>query len=139
MIKTDFIDYLKQLKAEDWNKMATEKWTVKDVVAHMVGWEKDDPETIKKIWKTRQAPWFMKTDDYDNFNQKAVEFYKNYTPSQLIEEFEKWQNVTQKQIDLIGEEKLRAYPELFGWLFDETDNSHCNHHLRQIKNVLSHN
>ena len=102
MRKIDFIDYLKQLKVGDWSKMATEKWTVKDVVAHMVGWEKDSPGTIKKTWETRQTPWFMKIDDYDDFNRKVVEFYKNYTPNQLIEEFEKWQYRTKEEIDLIG-------------------------------------
>src|SRR5271170_3412884 len=99
----DFIAYLKTLKPEDWNKMATPKWSVRDVVAHMVGWEKRDPEIIRKTWKTKQLPWWMASQgEYDTFNAENVEFYKNYTPEELITEWEKWQRAVRTEIDRIG-------------------------------------
>ena len=42
MSELDFVSYLKILKPEDWHKKVNDKWTVKDVVAHMIGWEKGD-------------------------------------------------------------------------------------------------
>jgi len=139
MSETDFIAYLKTLKPEDWDKKVTDQWAVKDVVAHMVGWEKEAARIIKSIWEKKKIPWFYKTDDYDNFNKKAVEYYKEYKPNELIEEWEKWQSKVDKEISRIGEDKLRARPDLFGWLFEEGSNSHANEHYQQIKNVIENN
>jgi hypothetical protein len=140
----DFISFLKTLKPEDWVKRVTDRWTVKDVVAHMVGWEKDDVEVIKSTWESKEEPWFYKTDNYDEFNRKHVEFYKDYTPSQLIEEWEKWQRKVKEEVDRIGEDKLRTRPDLFGWLFEGNNTyipneggSHYNHHYNQIKKALN--
>ena len=76
----DFIGYLKKLDSEDWNKQVTERWTVKDVTAHMVGWERKDVEEIRRIWETKSPPWWKNNPNYDEFNAKWVEFYKKYTP-----------------------------------------------------------
>ena len=56
MKKADFISYLKTLKPEDWNKKVTDKWKVKDVVAHLIGWERDDTKIIRSIWETKESP-----------------------------------------------------------------------------------
>lgn len=132
----DFIEYIKTLKPEDWEKQVTDKWTVRDVVAHMVGWEKGDPDAIAKAWETKQSPWWMTTDDYDQFNQENVEYYQDYTPDELIAEWEKWARHIDDEVNKIGEDKLRARPDLFGWVFDEGEDSHYNHHYRQIKKAL---
>lgn len=132
----DFISYLKTLKPEDWQKPVTDKWTVRDVVAHMVGWEKGDPDAISKAWETKQPPWWMTTDDYDKFNQQNVEYYKDFTSEQLISEWQKWQAHIDKEVAKIGEAKLRARPDLFSWVFDEGEDSHYNHHFKQIREAL---
>lgn len=105
---------------------------VRDVVAHLIGWEKGDPEAIRKAWETKEPPWWLKTRNYDEFNEKNVEYYRKYTPVQLIDGLEKYQKQVQEEIDRIGEDNLRAYPDFFGYLFDETDDSHYAHHYRQI-------
>ena len=46
MVEDDFITYLRALRPEGWQLKVTDKWTVKDVVAHMVGWERQDPKTL---------------------------------------------------------------------------------------------
>lgn len=139
MPEINFIAYLKTLKPEDWDKKVTDKWTVKDVVAHMIGWEKEDAHIIKSIWKDKKIPWFYKTEDYDDFNKKSVDYYKEYKPDKLIKEWEKWQKKVEEEINRIGKSKLRARPDLFRWLFDEGDDSHYNLHYRQIKDVVEKN
>src|SRR6185369_13130857 len=139
----DFISYLKTLKPEDWNKMATSKWTVKDVVAHMVGWERGDVEAIKTSWETKQQPWWKIKPDDDAFNAKWVAYYKDYTPEQLITEWEMWQNRVGQEIDRIGYKNLQSRPDLFAWLFEGTEDdrgdgteSHYKHHYNQIKKAI---
>lgn len=142
----DFIAYLKTLKPEEWQVMVTPKWTVKDVVAHMVGWEKGDVEAIRSIWKTKQPAWWKGQDNFDDFNNQAVEFYKNYTPERLIAEWEMWQKKVGEEIDKIGYENIKSRPDLFDWLFEgiqdnrqDGNESHYKHHYNQIKKALGNN
>lgn len=137
MIKKDFLDHLKKLQPEDWVKQATSKWTVKDIVAHMIGWEKHDPQIIQETWQTKELPWWRSEENYDEFNKKEVEFYKEWKPEALIKELELWQNKVTQEIESVGEGNLRGNIELFGWLFDESETSHYAHHLKQIKQALA--
>lgn len=143
----DFIGFLKTLKPEDWNKKATPNWTVKDVVAHMVGWERGDVEVIRKSWETKTPPWWKNDPNYDEFNKKWVEYYKDYTPEQLIAEWEMWQKKVTEEVDKIGYSKIKTRPDLFDWLIEGDDKkgdkytmtkggSHYEHHYRQIKKAL---
>lgn len=143
-MQLDFVSYLKTLKPEDWNKMATPKWRVKDVVAHMVGWEKRDAEVIKIFWETKKRkPWMSTREEWDEFNRKEVERYKNYTPQELIEEWEMWQKKVSEEIDKIGYENIKAHPDLFDWVLEDEDHytlneggSHYEHHYEQVKKAV---
>ncbi len=138
-----FVEYLKTLKPEDWGKKATSKWTVKDVVAHMVGWERHDVEVIKNSWETKTPPWWKSKNEDDAFNAKWVEYYKDYKPEELVTEWEKWQDAVSNVIANIGSENLRARPDLFDWLFEGVDDnrtngkpSHYKHHYNQVKQIV---
>lgn len=139
MTSQDFISYLKTLKPEDWTKQATSKWTVKDVVAHLVGWERKDPQEIRKAWETKELPWWETTSDFDEFNRESVEHYKSASPLQLIEEWMRWSEKVQREVKRIGEENLRQYPHLFRWLFEgegSKGSKHNKHHYDQIRRAV---
>lgn len=140
MAQQDFLSYLKTLKPEEWNLQVTDRWKVRDVVAHMVGWEKGDPKAIRQAWETKEAPWWIKVKGHDTFNKQNVELYENYSPEQLIAEWEKWQQLVQQEIDRIGVKKLRSRPDLFGWLFEgesvQKDSEHYQHHFQQIRDAV---
>lgn len=132
----DFISFCQTLKPEDWAKKVNSRWTVKDTIAHLVGWEKGVAESLKKSWLSKESPWFLETSDFDEFNAKNVEYYKNYTPEELLTEWRKWQKAMDKQIKAIGEAKLRAAGFHWDWVFDEGEDSHYEQHYRQIKKAL---
>ncbi len=138
----DFLNYCKQLQPEDWSKMVNEKWTVKDVVAHLAAWEKECARELGKAWTTREKPWFLKTDNWDDFNERSYNFYKDYSPEQLLDEWEKWQKELSKEIEKIGEGELKQDPDMFSWAFDvwatDEDNnpSHVDYHWKKVKKVL---
>jgi hypothetical protein len=132
----DFIAYLQSLKSDDWRRMATTTWTIKDVVAHLLGWEAGDPEIIRQTWRTKESPWWDTTDDYDDFNKKLIQYYKDYTPEALISEWQTKHREVQDVITEIGESQLKSRMDLFGWLFDDSENSHISHHYRQIRKAV---
>lgn len=140
MWQEDFISYVKKLKPEDWKRKVNNNWTVKDVVAHMVGWEKGDCKIIRDTWKTKKLPWFYKTEDFDAFNKKSTSYYKSYSSKKLIVEWEKWRQNVKKEIQTIGKSKLQSRQDLFRWLFEDENKrrkkpTHYEHHYAQIKKV----
>ena len=135
-IKKEFFDLLESLRFDEWDVMVNRDWTVKDVVSHLVAWEEEAAVCLRDSWQTKEKPWFMNTDDYDEFNCAAVNKYRNYKPKDLIERWKFVLKVLDSEIYDIGVSNLRRYPELFEWVFDEEDESHYLEHLEQIKRVL---
>lgn len=104
------------------------------------GWEKIDPDEIRRVWTTKNLPWWKSQKNFDEFNQANVDYYKSYSPTDLIREWEQWQSKVQKVIDEIGESNLKSEPKLFKWLFEGPggfkDSNHYHHHFQQIRQVI---
>ena len=66
----DTLAFFRNLKPEDWDKRVTDLWTVKDVLAHLVGWEREVALEFRRTWGTDKKPWFVAIDDYNDFNKK---------------------------------------------------------------------
>jgi len=128
-------DFFKNLKESDWRIPVTKKWKVKDVLSHLIGWERECAKELVKVFETRSKPWFMATDNYDEFNEKIYQEFKDYSPRVLISELEKWQGILEDGIKKFGEDKIRQMSDM-GWVFDEGDDPHFEHHLSQIKKAL---
>ncbi|NQS90058.1 ClbS/DfsB family four-helix bundle protein [Patescibacteria group bacterium] len=131
----NILTFFKNLKESDWDMLVTKKWRVKDVLSHLVGWEREVAQELVKVFATGNGPWFMLTDNYAEFNQKIYQEFKNYSPETLLSELEKWQDELEKSIQEIGEDKIRRQPHT-DWVFDEGDEPHFEHHIKQIKVVL---
>ncbi len=131
----DTISFFKNLKPEDWEKPVTELWKVKDVLAHLVGWEREIAQELPKAWENSEDPWFMDTDNFNNFNAEIYEEYKDFSPAQLLAELKEWQNALDEEIERIGEDDIRNsnYSE---WVFDEGREPHFEHHINQVRQAL---
>jgi len=134
-ITKEFIELLENLEPLKWNTKVKNK-TIKEIVAHLVGWEKEAVKRLDEVWKTKEKPWFLKTENFDEFNKKSMKYYKDYSPEELIKEWKHWQRLLDKKIKEIGEDKLRTESELFDWVFDEGENNHYLEHLNQTKEIL---
>ena len=137
----DFAAFLKTVQPEDWEKMATEKWTVKHVVAHLVGWAAGDPKAIRDAWETKTPPWWMRHNEDDAFNERNVSLFHDWSPDELIAKWEKCQQAIRDEIEIIGEQNIQKHPELFRWLLDAEkvggDNQHVLHHRKQIEKAIA--
>ena len=127
---------IKKLQPEDWNKKIDDNWTVKDVVSHLVGWEREAAIQLPFVWETKRKPWFVENKNYDEFNQKSVEQFSKLTTEELLQEWEMWSQKLEKEIDEITEGQLREYGDLFDWVFDYGDNSHYEYHMREIEEIV---
>lgn len=134
----EFLTFLENLNPQDWNQKVTDKWTIRDMIVHLIGWEKEAVRELPISYATHQKPWFMNNnDDYVEFNAKNVQEYKDYPPKQLIEEWKKWQKVLDDEVEKIGVDKLKADYDFFEWVFDEGEGNHYLEHFKQIKEALN--
>ncbi|MBI4117132.1 MAG: ClbS/DfsB family four-helix bundle protein [Parcubacteria group bacterium] len=131
----DILTFFKSLKESDWKVPVTKKWQVKDVLSHLIGWERECTRELVKVFETGNEPWFMLTDDYSEFNEKIYQEFKNHSPEALMSELKKWQIVLENSIQKIGENKIRQRPHM-DWVFDKGDEPHFEHHLKQIRETL---
>ena len=130
----NIIIFFRNLNKSDWGVLATKKWRVKDILSHLVGWEREVSQELVKVFETGNEPWFISINDYTNFNEKIYQEFKNYSPEVLLSELEKWQNELEKNIQKIGEGKIRQHR--WNWVFDEGEDSHFKHHIKQVKEAL---
>lgn len=132
-----FYILLESLNDKEWNIKVDERWTIKDIVAHLVGWEEEVNKQIPEVWKTKKEPWFVKADSYDDFNKASIKKFSKLPPKKLLTKWYKIQNHLLLEIKKIGEDKLKAEPRLFHWVFDEGADSHYFEHYKQIKTALT--
>jgi hypothetical protein len=128
----DFIKYMEELKDEDWNILVDSNWTVKDVIAHLVGWEEECVRILKEPLVGEQ-PWYYLEEDknYLEFNRQNIEKYKDYTSKELLEKWKFFRQLLEEEIKKIGgESAIKKIPELF-------KHTHYLEHLEQIKKIVN--
>ncbi|AIQ36749.1 hypothetical protein R50345_20160 [Paenibacillus sp. FSL R5-0345] len=82
-----FVESLEEVPDKHWNMpIATGKWTVKDILCHLMLWDKYFYEgAIKKI--LLKEPLTTKHLDFNEFNANAMEYAKLLSKQTLIEQF----------------------------------------------------
>lgn len=82
-----FVEELKAIDEEHWNKPLSEgKWTLKDVICHIMLWDKYFyEEAIEKI--KLGEPVTVRHLNFDEFNANAREYAKTQTRDSIIDQF----------------------------------------------------
>lgn len=82
-----FVLSLKEVSEEHWNKpIAAGKWTFKDIICHLMLWDKYFYEgAIKKV--VLKESLTIKHLDFNEFNANAIEYAKLISKQTLIEQF----------------------------------------------------
>jgi len=138
----NFVEYCKIFKSEDWKVMVTDKWNVRDVVTHMLVWEKQGVKYLKNFIARSESEPLKDWDKvkYDSYNEESLKSYKDHTPKQLIEEWETFQVEVGKLIAQVGESELRQHKGM-RWILgkeDGTESSHYDNHHQKIRDALGH-
>jgi hypothetical protein len=138
-----FIGSLKAVNQEVWNSSIEQgKWTVKDIVCHIMLWDKYFyEEAIEKI--AADKPLTVKHLNYDEFNRNAI-LYATTIPSDEL--FEQAVSYRKKIIDTIGslpEVSIeRNYVDGDGHVFCVPQYLrdfiwHDRHHMNPLKDYLA--
>jgi len=132
-IYEELVSYLDNLSEQEWALIVFDSWTVKDIISHLIGWIEMASQEVPRIWMTDETPWFMKTDDYGDFNQKHVSQLRDRSGKEILRRFKESENAFDLAIQSIGTDKLRKQGSKYAWVFDEGEDNHYLEHFKQIK------
>jgi uncharacterized damage-inducible protein DinB len=140
---TSFLISLRRIDGTVWTDHITQgKWSVSDIVAHIMAWDKNFLEKIIPKLLRREQVMLEEDTDVQGFNNRAVEYGRTLNQEQLLDKaiFYRSQIVSQ----------LKNLPEdAFSTTVPATNSftlssflqnmfvSHDTHHKKQIKEYLS--
>jgi len=140
-----FIDYVNEIRVIDeeiWNHPIAEgKWSIKDIMSHIMLWDKYFyEEGVEKI-KLGQ-PLTVKHLDFDEFNANAVKYAKTQTKDAIVDQFIVYRTKIINSVSGLSEDDyLKGYKDgdkkkftLRGYLRSFV--SHDKHHKKQIEKYL---
>ncbi len=109
-------------------KIAEGSWSVKDILAHIVGWE---DEILKQFQAFLVNPDVDDTYDIDSFNENSVSSRKNKTWNEIIEELNLAQEELSAFISTLSQKDIAAVDRFSEWVGVLID--HYKHHTMQLK------
>ncbi|TLS38888.1 DinB family protein [Pseudalkalibacillus caeni] len=142
-----WVSQLEELAPENWNQPIKDgKWSVNEIVAHLLKWDGYLIEQIPAITDQKQITF----PDHDSFNEKASEYAKSRTTQkELIDEAVESRKKLMKLVNNLSEETLKQHitvnsithcphtgePYSILYLLQEFG-EHDKHHEKQIEQFL---
>ncbi|MGO4274466.1 DinB family protein [Paenibacillus sp. TAF58] len=138
-----FVQSLRQLDDGTWvTPIEESKWTTRDVVAHLMFWDKYFfEEAIEKITTRQQVT--SQHLNFDEFNKRAIEYAKIKEKQEIIDMTIHYRNEILRHLGLIPEEEFvkehvdgdgnnfSVYNYLMGFI------PHDAQHINQLKDFLA--
>jgi hypothetical protein len=103
-------------------------WSLKDVVAHIIGWE---IEAAQRFRLFLEGPAGDVKYNINKFNEHSVDSQKHLTWDQVMDNFHRAQRELQFACELVGEDILAREKRFFQWLLTLT--RHYQHHTKIIE------
>lgn len=132
-VEEEFVQVIDSFNAKVRDqKIAEGSWSVKDILAHIVGWE---DEVLKQFKVFLVNPDVDDTYDIDSFNESSVSSRKNKTWNEIIEELKSAQKELLAFISTLSQKDIDAEDRFSEWV--EVLIDHYKHHTRQLNNLAN--
>ncbi len=82
-------------------------WSIKEVIGHITAWEIVIEKALA-VYQKDDPPYFLLEQDFDIFNQEAVDFRSAWSLEQVLAEWKKIRSGLLKTIRLLKEEDLQV-------------------------------
>ena len=106
-------------------------WSAKDIVAHIVAWEK---EVIERFRLFMEGITSDNDYDIDTFNQKSVTDRKEFSWGEIYNELKLAQDELKQVNESIIQENINTDKRFIEWIGILID--HYKHHMSQIKDLI---
>ena len=137
----DFVTLLDSIPEEDYLLPETfSKWSLRDVVAHIIGWERFGIERLKTIKAGKIIVAISGKEEVDAINARFVQEIQYATKQALIGEFQKAHNDFFAMTSTLSEEEIARSdensPPVWKWL-PQFAPIHLQEHSERIKSWLN--
>jgi hypothetical protein len=85
-------------------------WTVKDVLAHVASWQREERLIVEKALREKEPEFFYFLNDAEDFykwNEKEIEKRRACSLEEILEELSREQELFLQTIDRLSDEDLR--------------------------------
>lgn len=88
-----------------WNEVFLGKWSLRDVVAHLIGWDIENAKSVNEVLSGQLPSCFKNWDDnWASYNDLLVDRYKKGEKKELLSELDRVHGIYMKVFDNISEE-----------------------------------
>ena len=101
-IRNDMVDVVNKI---DIAKIIYPGWTIKELIGHITAWEIVIDKALINYQKD-DAPYFLHEQDFDVFNQEAVDYRSEWTLEQVLQEWKTVRSDLVKTIKKLKEDDL---------------------------------
>ena len=91
----------------DPGKIIYPGWSIKEMIGHITAWEIVIEKALT-VYQKGDPPYFLHEQDFDIFNQEAVDFRSTWSLEQVIQEWKKIRADLLKTIQMLKEEDLEV-------------------------------
>lgn len=85
----------------------TDKWSVKDVLSHVIGWDFHTMRAIEECLKGKRPFYF--DEDWNTLNDEEVQKRRNLSLNDVITELKQSSRIFQDFVSTLPEERLTEY------------------------------
>jgi len=128
-----FHESLQGLNEEHLTEVWLGTWSIKDIVAHIIGWHSEMGPALQRIARgERPVPAGVSYDDVDAWNEKFVAARRGAEAADLLLELDKSHERFMHQADAVPEERFQ--PGKTTWKIVDGNSAHHYHeHGEQIR------
>ena len=128
-----FHESLQGLNEEHLNEVWLGTWSIKDIVAHIVGWHSEMGPALERIARgERPVPEGVSYDDVDAWNAKFVAARRGAEAADLLLELDKSHERFMHQADAVPEERFQPGKTTYK-IVDGNSAHHYHEHGEQIR------
>lgn len=100
------LELVELLPEEKWNEVWLGKWSISDLVAHLIGWDIWGLKATREILKGRLPGYYYKyyDDDWATINAQFVKKYKKGNKDDLLNSLKKQRDKLIKGLEKVPEE-----------------------------------
>ena len=128
-----FHESLQGLNEADLTEVWLGTWSIKDIVAHIVGWHSEMGPALERIARgERPVPEGVSYDDVDSWNAKFVAARRGAEAADLLLELDKSHERFMHQADAVPEERFQPGKTTYK-IVDGNSAHHYHEHGEQIR------
>jgi hypothetical protein len=128
-----FHESLQGLNEEDLTEVWLGTWSIKDIVAHIVGWHSEMGPALERIARgERPVPEGVSYDDIDGWNAKFVAARRGGEAADLLLELDKSHERFMHRADAVPEERFQPGKTAYK-IVDGNSAHHYHEHGEQIR------